>query len=434
MSINRKEKNELFSNISWLFGAKSGKSILVSIELVVLARILGLENFGLFSVVIAYVNILNFLVDFRVWEASIRYVGEFLEKRETDKVLSMIKFSFLVDVLTGVIAFFLAVLLAKFANEYFVKSENGVEFIIVYSVSLLVSTANTTADALFRVFDKFKTIAFVNSSEAFFRLTLVAVILFLGYGVREVLFVYVVAAFFGFLLRQVIVNRILFEKNLSNWLSSPIKLLFPRLKEISWFLLNTSFNATLKMANEGNIAVLFLGHFFGNQAAGIYKVARSVIKVMARIVDPVYEAIYPKLVSLTSQNLLLKSTEVIKYALKNLLKFTLPIAFVILVFAELIIRLVFGAEYTDASNTMRVLTVAALFTGTTFWVTPSLLALGRPGFRTAINLFKTLIYIVLLLILVPRYSYIGAAVAYLLAEIINFVVSIYLKTVITKKL
>ncbi|MGH7885568.1 MAG: oligosaccharide flippase family protein, partial [Thermodesulfobacteriota bacterium] len=407
---------------------------LVSIELVILARLLGLEKFGLFSVVIAYVNILNSFVDFRVWEASIRYVGEFLEKKENDKTLSMIKFSFLVDVLTGIIAFVLSVLLAKIANDYFVKSENGVEFIIIYSISLLVSTANTTADALFRIFDKFKTIAFVNSSEALFRLALVSIVLILGYEIREVLFVYVLAAFFGFAIRQATVYRMLSGKNFNNWLLSPLKLLLPRLKEITWFLLNTSFNSTLKMANEGNIATLFLGHFFGNQEAGLYKVARSVIKGMAKIVDPVYEAIYPKLVSLSSQNLYEKSADIIKFALKSLLKFTLPVAAVILIFTEAIINLIFGSEYTQAANTMRILTLASLFSGSTFWVTPSLLALGRPGFRTAINLFKTIIFIVLLLIFVPTYSYVGAAVSYLLAEIINFFISIYLKKGLTKQI
>ncbi len=434
MSINKKEKKELFSNVSWLFGAKSGKSILVSIEIVLLARILGLEKFGLFSVVVAYVNILNKFFDFRVWEAAIRYIGEFLEKKENDKVLSMIKFSFFVDIFTGVIAFVISIILAKLGNEFFIKSGSGVEFIIIYSVSLLVSTVNTTADALFRVFNKFKTIAFINSSEALFRLVLVAVVLMLGYEVKEVLFVYVVAAFLGFLLRQVIVNKVLLEKNLSNWLNSSLGLLLPRLKEISWFLLNTSFNATLKMANEGNIAVLFLGHFFGNQAAGLYKVARSAIKVMARMIDPVYEAIYPKLVSLTSQNLFEKSIEIIWYALKNLLKFTLPVALVGLVFTEIIVRLIFGAEYVLASNTMRVLTVAALFTGMTFWVTPSLLALNKPGFRLLINLVRTVLYVIFLIILIPKYSYLGAAYAYLLAEILNFLFSVYLKRSLSREL
>lgn len=434
MADNRKEEKDLFKNVSWLFGAKSGKSILVSIELVILARVLGLEQFGLFSLVIAYVNIINRLFDFRVWEASIKYVGEFLERRQYENVVSMIKFSYLVDVASGIIAFVLSISIAGYGNEIFVKSENGVELIIIYSVFLLVSTANTTSEALFRVFDKFKTITFVNTFEALFRLLLVCIVLYLGYGIKGVLYAYIASAFFIFIFRQYFVQKILRERNLQNWLLSPLNPLYDRLREICWFLLNTSFIATLKMANEGNVAVLFLGHFFGSQAAGLYRVARSVIKLMSKLVDPVYEAIYPKLVSLSSGNLFDKSAGIIKYALKSLLKFTLPVAAVILIFTELLINIIFGHEYMDAANTMRVLTVATLFSGATFWVTPSLLALGRPGFRTALALFNTVVYVLLLVIFVPVYSYIGAAYAYILGEMINFIVSIHIKKNLGKKL
>lgn len=391
--------------------------------MIILARVLGLELFGLLTLVIAYVRIVNSLLDFRVWESVVRYVGEFIEKKEAEHALSMIKFSYIVDFVTGLVAFAVCILLAGFANEMFIKSPDGFDLVLIFSFSLVVATVNSTSEALFRVFDRFKTIVFVQSAKAIFKLGSVLAALYMGYGIRGVLVAYVTASFFEFVLTQIVVNKTLKDKGLDGWFSSRVSLLSHRMREITWFLLNSSFNATLKIANEGRVAVLILGYFFGSGAVGLYKVARSIIKVVGKIVDPLYEAIFPKLVSLSTSNLYDRSAEIIKFSLKSLLKLVIPVLVIVLLFTEQIIELVFGGQYVPASNTMRVL---VLFAGSTFWLTPLLLAAGKPGLRTVVSALKTLAYIVLLLVLVPEYSYLGASVAYLAVEIGYFLAALYL--------
>ena len=161
MNELKADKKELTKNVSWLFVAKSVPSAANIVEMIILARFLGLELFGLLTLVVAYVKIISSLLDFRVWESVVKYVGEFTEKNESDNALSMIKFSYLVDVATGLLAFGVCVLLAGVANDVFIKSPDGFELVLIFSFSLLISTANATSEALFRVFDKFKTIVFV---------------------------------------------------------------------------------------------------------------------------------------------------------------------------------------------------------------------------------------------------------------------------------
>ena len=412
--------------MSWLFVAKSVPSAVNFLEVMILARVLGLEVFGLFTLIVAYVGTVNRLLDFRVWESAVKYVGEFLEKKQSDHVLSMIKFSYAIDVSTGILAFLVSVALAGVANDVFIKSPEAFEMVLILSFGFLFATANTTSEALFRVFDRFKTITFVQSSESAFKLVLIVAVLYIGYGIKGVLFVYAAVSLFGFALRQVLVSRMLREKGLGGWLSSRVGLLSHRMREITWFLLNTSLDATLTMvSNEGRVAVLMLGYFFGSAPAGLYRVARSVIKVIHRIMDPLYEVIFPRLVSLSAASLYDKFAEIAKYATVSLFKLTIPVSVVIFLFAEQFIGLVFGNQYVPASDTMRILTVAALFSGATLCLTPSLLAFGKPGLRTAINMLKMLMYIVMLLILVPEYSYLGAGVAYLIAVFLHFLLGGY---------
>ena len=426
MSELKAEKKEFMKNVSWLVVAKSVPSAANVLEMIILARFLGLEVFGLLTLVVAYVKVISSLLDFRVWESVVKYVGEFMERKEPDHALSMIKFSYIVDAATGLVAFLVCVLLAGVANDMFIKSPDAFELVLIFSFGLMVATVNSTSEALFRVFDKFKTIVFVQSAKSVFKLSSVLMALYMGYGIKGVLFAYVAVSFFEFLLTQIMVSRMLKGKGLDSWFSSRVGLLSNRMREITWFLLNTSFNATLTIASEGKIAVLILGYFFGSGAAGLYKVARAVIKVINRIVDPLYEAIFPKLVSLSTSNLYERLAEIVKFSVRSLLKFIIPVLIVTLLFTEQIIGLVFGDQYVLASNTMRVLAVAVLFAGSTFWLTPLLLAIGRPGLRTAVSTFKMLIYVVLLLALVPKYSYLGAGVAYLIVEFIHFLAAVYL--------
>lgn len=420
------EKKELMKNVSWLFVAKAFPSAANALEVIILARVLGLELFGLLTLVIAYVKIVNLLLDFRVWESVVKYVGEFMEKNESDHALSMIKFSYMIDVAMGLVAFLVCVSLAGLANDIFIKSPDGFELVLIFSFSLMVATANSTSEALFRVFDKFKTIVFVKLSKSVFKLSVVLIALYLGYGIKGVLLAYVAVSFFEFLLTQIVVSKVLRDKGLDGWLSARVGLLSHRMREITWFLLNTSFNATLTIANEGRIAVLILGYFFGSGAAGLYKVARSVIKVIGRVTDPLHEALFPKLVSLSTLNLYDSLVEMVKFSVKSLLKFVIPLLIVVFLFTEQFIGLVFGSQYIPASDTMRVLAVAVLFTGSTFWLTPLLLAIGRPGLRTVVSTFKILTYVVLLLVLVPRYSYLGAGITYLIVEFLHLLAAGYL--------
>ncbi|MDE0292197.1 MAG: oligosaccharide flippase family protein [Candidatus Dadabacteria bacterium] len=426
MSELKAEKRQFMKNVSWLVIAKSVPSAANIVEMIVLARVLGVELFGLLTLIIAYVKVVSSLVDFRVWESVVKYVGEFLEKNESDNALSMIKFSYMIDAAAGLLAFGVCLLLAGVANEIFIKSSEGFDLVLIFSLTLIVASVNTTSEALFRVFDKFKTIVFVQSAKSVFKLGSVLAALYMGYGIRGVLAAYVAVSFFEFVLTQIVVNRILREKGLHSWLSSKVGLLSHRMKEIAWFLLNTSFNATLTIANEGKIAVLILGYFFGSGAAGLYKIARAVIKVVNRITDPLHEAVFPKLVSFSTSNLYDRFAEILKFSVRSLLKLIVPVLIIVLLFTEQIIGLIFGGQYVPASDTMRVLAVAVLFTGSTFWLTPLLLAIGRPGLRTAVSTFKVLLYLILLLLLVPRYSYFGAAIAYLIVEFAHFLAAVYL--------
>jgi O-antigen/teichoic acid export membrane protein len=413
MTDNKNIKKNLFLNASWVFGGNSVSAVFAAIEPIVLARILGVTDFGLLALIVAYVEFLNRFFDVRVWETATKYIGTFWEKRDYERTRSMVKLSYIVDITSGILAFAIAVLTANIANKYFINSPQAYTLILICSTSLLIDTANSTSDSILRVFNKFKKIAFISSIQTFFRVALVCLVLFVGLGIKGVLFIYVAASFFGFAIRFWAVSKTLNEFKLSGWWRAKLALIRDQWREIAWFLTNTSFTATLKMGNENFLGILALGYFSGKDAAAYYKIARSAVKLMTRFSDPLHQAIYPELVRISKSEGLTDFINLIRYSLKTLLKFTIPLTVIILLLPEQLISIFFGREYIAASNTFRVITIAALISLLTFWINSALLAIGKPGLRTVLDVITTTTYVGLLLILVPRFSYLGAGFAFL---------------------
>nr|NIP30669.1 oligosaccharide flippase family protein [Candidatus Dadabacteria bacterium]NIQ15139.1 oligosaccharide flippase family protein [Candidatus Dadabacteria bacterium] len=400
---------------------------------VVLARMLGLELYGLLVLIRAFVDILNSLFDFGVWETATKYVGTFLTQGNKDKTKAMIKLSYVVDISSGLFAFFIVYLSANIASEYIIKSPESAPLVSIYALSLLISTSNKTSDALFRVFDRFKTMVLILTFQNFIRLMLVIIVLYMGMGLEGVLISFIIASFLGFSMRIWSVTNILNQNEIKNWWSVRLGIIKQHFKEIAWFLANTSFNATIRMTADNFLGVLVLGYIAGKEAVAFYKVARSVVKVLTSIADPLYETIYPELVRILSSNQINEYKSIVKYAAKNLMKITAPIAAVIIIFSDTILSLIFGNEYIPAKNTVRIITLAIIISQPIFWISPSLLAFGRSGLKNLINSSCAVFYILLLLLLVPTYSYNGAAGALLGYHVIITVVSLIVIRHVYKK-
>ncbi|MFA9409306.1 MAG: oligosaccharide flippase family protein, partial [Candidatus Dadabacteria bacterium] len=302
---------------------------------------------------------------------------------------------------------------AKLISTYIIHSPDAYVLIWIFSISLFIDTANSTSDAILRVFDRFRSIAFINTFQKLFRLIVVVGLLFSGFGIKGVLSGFILASFIGFSIRMWIVVKTLNENDLKGWLGADIGLIRDEWRGIAWFLGNTSFIATLKTGNEKYLGVMILGYFAGKEAVAFYKIASTVASLANKVVDPLYEAIYPELVKFTSSNAIKDFKKMIKSTTKSLVLIIVPLTIILLVFAEPIIRLVFGGEYLPATNALRILAVAVLIVRFTFWINPALLAMGRPGLRTILGSISTVFYLVLLLFLVPPYSYMGAAFAFL---------------------
>ena len=416
----------LFKNASWLFSGGVVTSIFAAAEPVLIARFLGVEQFGLFSLIIAYVAIVNGLIDLKSFHAVIRYVGQSRELGEKDKVLSFIKVFYVLDFLVGVVALAVCLLLAGVANDLFIHSENAFKFTLIYSSSVLVSSINQNSEAILKIFDRFKTIAFIRTSRTGLRVALVAGCLLAGFGIEEILVCYVIAAFVFFLMLQITVFQVLKQSGFKRWTTAKVENLGATIKEVRPFVLTSTFTGFLSNAFKRQIPVLILGYFTSKEAVGLYRVATIFSGIGVRLRKPVEDTIYPALVAAQSRGSKEAFSEIVSYSTKNLLKVFLPLGLIFFLFADKIIIIFFGSAYEPAALALQLIVISELLSGFYFWIDSVELALNRLRQRMIRVGLSSVSYIAVLLVLVHGYSYNGVAASRLAPAIIILLFSLFM--------
>ncbi len=433
MTETPNERKSLLKDMSWLFSGEMGRSLFAGLETILLAHLLGLEQFGLFALVLAFVGIVNTLIDFNVTEAVVKYVGQYRERKDKEKTLSFVKLFYFVDFISGVAAFAVAILLAGVANEFFIKSENTFELIFIYSFYLLVVTVNNNSKSLLTVFQQFNRVAFLDMVSAGIRFAFVAIALLMGFGVKGALFAYVAAGFINFVILQFFVNRALKDEGLGGWLFAKLGDVKDEFRGVASFILNSTVVHFVGNVFSRDFPILILGNLFGNEVSGLYKTAAVVSKIIGRLIAPMTKVLYPALVRLEERKSYNDFRYIVSYSMKLLVMFVVPVSAICFLFATDIIRIFFGAEYVGAANAMKIIVIAELLFGITFWVSSVLLALGMVWFRTGLALVDTLLYVVALFILAPVYSLEGAAFAKLVPFLTVLFVALFLFREIKKR-
>ncbi|MGH7013388.1 MAG: oligosaccharide flippase family protein [Stellaceae bacterium] len=155
---------------------------------------------------------------------------------------------------------------------------------------------------------------------------------------------------------------------------------------------------------------LFVGKFAGIAALGFYRIARTVAELpTTELITPVLAAIFPGFSKLSGEGKNL--AEGYLAVLAGGLCLMAPLAFGLLVTADLVIDLGFGRQWAAAAPLLRLLAFAGpleLLVGNAYAV---FVAMGRPRLFTLTSLVNAAAFLLLLALLVPAQGGIGAATA-----------------------
>ena len=151
---------------------------------------------------------------------------------------------------------------------------------------------------------------------------------------------------------------------------------------------------------------------------GLYVVAQSLARLLSFVPNAVVPVLLPKAAGRTAQHAL----RTVRRAAVVTLVGTLAVAVPLLAGGGVLLRVVYGREFAEATAVFRLLVLEAVLSGVASVLSQAFLALGRPGTVTLLQGLALATVAPLLLVLVPWLGLIGAGAALLVSMTIRLLV------------
>jgi len=391
------------ANFASLLSSQIISKLLQFVIFVYLAKTLGKEDFGIFSLGLALAFLFVIIADFGLSTLIIREVSR--DKKSASKYLSN---SIMIKLLLSAITFVSAYLFFSIVGY---SEEVRIIVYIMLGFTLLQSFTDLHY-AIFRAFERMHYDAFIKILRM---LILVGVIFYLiknNYGL--------LASSLAFVGTEIFVLIIAFIITYTRFIkvSFEFDYIFSKrlLKKSSLFCLSLVFSNLYLY-----IDVIMLSKMGSIEEVGIYSAATNIVIALIFIPRMYANSIYPVL-----SRFYVTSKKSLRFAYEKSLKYMsilgIPVAFGIYALSEKITLFLYGEEY---SKSIVVLSILAIFLLLKFISPVSgliLISINKQKSRLFSQGIAAVINILLNFVLIPLYGIIGAAVATVLTEIIFTIV------------
>lgn len=373
------------------------------------ARILGLEEFGVFATALVAVGFFQILLDLTVEESLTKYGFRYVAGEDWGRLRRLFRQMLLLKLAGGLLATLILVALAPFADGLF--GEEGLEQALLAAALLpLVQTSENVAATALLLHGRYDLRGVYQLGSTSLRLA--AILVAAPHGVTWVLA--------GLVVAQAIATAAVSVAGvvaLRRFPAAPPRELAEDVSGLRSFVVQSSI-ATGVVSLRTTLVPLLLGVASGTTQVGLFRIAQTPQTGLAAASAPA------RLVLLTEQtrdweqgeraSVLAGIRAYSKWA-AALMVVTVPVFFVLIPW---LVRLVFGEQYDDAVDAARVILVAGAIHFVLGWTKSFPVTIGRPRLRIITHGLEALVAIPLTVALGAKWGATGAAVAVLLSTLV----------------
>jgi len=375
-----------------------------------MARYLGAEGFGILSFALAFTGMFGVLADMGLQPLTVREVARNTEL--SGKYLGNIA---VIKSILGIITFILIVLAINLMN-YPAETVYVVYLIAFY---VLINSLNGMFYSIYQGHEKMEFVGIGGILNSSLMLLGVFIAMYFGFNVEGFAYIYLISGT-GVLLYNLIISTWKFVKPK---IEIDLKFWKELLKEAWPFALSGLFITVYYWIDS-----VMLSYMVGDLVVGWYNAAYRIILVFLFIPVMVNMVIYPIMSKYyTTSN---KSLKIIceKY-FKIMLMIGIPLGVLTTVFAKEIVLTIFGQDYHGTIIALKILIwgLVSIFANAPF--VKLFESINRQSLVTKVTGFAMIMNIILNMLLIPKFSYIGASIATLITEftIAVFVIAIGIK-------
>lgn len=396
----------ILKNSGWLLSAKGLSLPMQVVQSVLIARLLGVAGFGMFGVIIAYVETARRLTSFRMNEVVIKFVTDAVVAHDTPRAAATMKAALGAEVGSSLVSFAIVWATVPALGHYFLGDSSANVFVMVYSLSILIDCMLEPLTGALQVFDRFRVQAIADVIGKLASLCAVAVVFGMHGGMLAVLIAYLAGNAVSTGLVVVFALREIAERFGARWWRTPLAVLRGRGRELGGFALSTNLGGTLSLIVKDS-ELLWLGYFTTPAAAGLYKLAKSWIAMVVIPAAPLVKSFYPEIARAIAARELAKTKRLLRRGTALAAAWIVPVGVGFLAVSPWMVPWLYGAEYRPAIAVFAILLLGMGISDILFWMRPTLLALGRPDVALRITALHTVLKVVLVVALVPT----GEAIA-----------------------
>lgn len=396
----------IIKNISLLSISQVITLITGILAIVMIARCLGDAEFGKLSVAQSLTGILIVFSDIGLSNLVIREIAR--NRKDAGKYLTNIA---LIKILLTVLTIGLI-----FASVYMLGYSQEIALIVyLIGLSLIINSFSMFIRSIFRAFEKMEYEANVNIFISIVKLILIFIVLYMGYGLVEIAYIYILVEIVNLLLSIVFTLK---------YISKPIMEIDYKFS-MDIIKMSLPFFATIVFSIlYMRVDLVILSTIKDTAVVGQYSAACLIIYTMLNMPNVVSFAIFP-----TMSRMFVSSKDGLKAMINRLTKYsfliTVPILIILILFANIIITVIFGESFSGAIIALQILSLYIPFRFINYVTAYTLSSANKESLRATSIAVAVVFNIIANVILIPRYSLIGSAIAMVLTEAVLFLCYYY---------
>lgn len=400
-------------NTSYLGSAKIAGAPLGLVALACAGHGLTPALFGLLIVIHTYADGAGALAKFQTWQIIIRYGGPALARGDTRTVRDAIRFSFGLDIASGIVGMVGAMaLLPLFAGRL---GLTGQQFWLALLYCTLVPTMTAaTPTGVLRLTNRFDLIGIQQLTTPVLRASGAALSYLAHLGFAGFVLTWYVADIVGDLVTWRFAAGELGRRDLLSAFRPGLFGTARRLPDAWSFAWTTNIGHSLYSA-WGPLSNLVVAGVLGPAAAGLYKIATTLLDSSAKPADLLSRGFYPEIMKLDPA-----SKAPWRLGLRTGLvagAVGLGMLLLVLVGGKPIIGFVFGRKYLASFGLLQLMVWSLAISMASFPLESLLYMVGRQRAALAAQMTATGLYMVVLALLTWHHGLVGAGEAYLLGTL-----------------
>ncbi|HDD56464.1 MAG TPA: flippase [Nitrososphaeria archaeon] len=327
-----------------LFIGNTLSTLILAIGSIVIARLLGSENYGVYSLSFIIPSMLVLFTSLGIDQSLIKYVSEYSSKKLYSSIRGMFQASLLFKLVVGATTTIMIYLLAEPLASNLLNRPYMSSLIKISSLLILFQALYTLCSNFFIGFGKASMAGALATLQALVKVSLIIVLLILGFqtwgAVFGHVFGYVVAAIIGLFISTLMIRG---KKGFNEHRPVPqISFIKPLISYGLPLYASTIFTVMAQQYNN-----LVLARYASNAQVGSYMAAMNLSMIIMLVSTPIATILYPSFskIEVIGRDRLARAFEL---AVRYSILLIAPTAIFVSAFSENLVIIVYGKTFTSA--------------------------------------------------------------------------------------